>query len=306
MFTTYYRSLKDGKLRVTDDPLLGVWVHAEDPTDEERGLIASRYGFDVSLLRDAGDPYEVPRFEVEDGISYFFTRYPFTKNGEVVTIPFLIAIAESATLTVSMGHAPLFDTFISGKNQIVTTQKTKLFLQFSHALTLAYTKHLTELAREVQRCRAEFKTIRNRDMVRFVTIENALNEMLGALIPTGEALRTILSGKYLATHEDDRDEIEDILLATGQLIESAKGTLKTIQNIRNSYSVILTNNLNQTIKFLTSLTIIMTIPTVVSSLYGMNVTLPLGEHPFAFYAILLTILTAMLIFAWVFSKKEWL
>ncbi len=306
MITTFYRSTKDEELLTTEEPVLGVWVHAEDANDGERALIAERYGFDSSLLKDASDPFEVPRFEIEDGISYFFTRYPQTQDGEVTTVPVLIAVAESAVVTVTLGHATMFEPFTSGKTLVFTTQKTRLFLQFSHALMLAYTRHLTELAREVQRCRAEFRTIRNRDMVRFVTIENTLNEVLGALVPTGEALRTILSGKYLATHEGDRDEIEDLLLANGQLVESAKGTLKTIQNIRNSYSVILTNNLNQTIKFLTSLTIIMTIPTIVSSLYGMNIGLPFERHPLAFWGILLVILLAMLCFAWVFSKKEWL
>ena len=96
------------------------------------------------------------------------------------------------------------------------------------------------------------------------------------------------------------------MIANSQLVDSARSVLKTIQNIRTATEAILTNKLNATIQTLTILTIILTIPTVVASLYGMNVPLPLAENPMAFWMILVFIMLTVSAVVLVFKKGEWL
>ena len=95
------------------------------------------------------------------------------------------------------------------------------------------------------------------------------------------------------------------MIANDQLVESAKSVLKTIQNVRSATESTLTQSLNNTIKLLTALTVVLTIPTIVSSLYGMNVVLPLEGHPYAFWLILILIVAVMTLVSHYFMRKDW-
>lgn len=306
MVAYYFSDKATPVLHSLDEPRRGVWVHAERATSLELEQLSLRFALDLTLLTDATDPYEVPRFEVEDGVSYFYTRYPFGEGADTATAPILIAVTEDAVITITTEHPPFIDRLLDEKAGVATDEKTKLFIRIMAAIHDAYVRRLTGIRRDVQRSRVSFRTIRNSDIVGFVSIEHVLNESLGALVPTNEALKLILSGKYLTTQEEDTDLIEDVLLTNGQLIELAKTSLKTIQNIRSAYSAIMTNNLNRTIQFLTSLTIILMLPNIVSSFFGMNVTIPWGEHRFAFFEIvgLTALLVTMAIYF--FKRKDWI
>lgn len=306
MITYYFRSVKEEGLQTLTEPKPGTWVHVENPTDEELEVLSSKFGLDSDLLRDAVDFYEVPRFEYEDNIVYLYTRFPHETDGEIGTAPMLLAVTENAVVSVSREHPTFLNKYLEGKTVLYTTQRTKLFLQLMGGVHSWYKGHLIGIRREVQRSRVNLRDIKNRDIVRLVALEGTLNDFLSALVPTQAALGTILSGKHLTRYEEDLDMIEDIQLENAQLVESAKANLKTMQNIRSAYTAIVTNNLNQVIKFLTSLTIILTLPTLVGSLYGMNVPLPLAEYRHAFIAILTITLGGMAVVTYFFRRKEWL
>ncbi len=298
--------MKEESLQRTDAPRPGTWVHAENPTPEELDLLVERFGIERDLLHDAMDLYEVPRFEAWEQVSYFYTRFPHEAHDELGTVPILFAITPEFVISVARTHPAFLNEYVSGKRPVHTTQRTKLFLHLVEAINTAYRKKLIGIRREVQRNRVNLNRIRNADIAKLVALETTLNDFISALTPTYTALRTILSGKHLELYEDDQDLVEDIQLENQQIVESAKSNLKTIQNIRSSYTAIVTNNLNSVIKLLTSLTIIITIPTIIGSFFGMNVTLPLGNHPHAFLIITLTALTSMAIAALIFRKRDWL
>jgi magnesium transporter len=306
MITYYFRSVKEEKLQQIDEPRAGTWAHVENPSADELDQLSLRFALDRDLLQDAVDFFEVPRFEFEDGIAYFYTRFPHEITGDVSTAPILFIVTPDTVITVAREHPDFINTYIENTAPLFTTQRTKLFLILASAVNREYRSNMINIRRDVQRSRVNLRNIRNRDIVQLVIFESAVNDFMSALIPTGTALSTILSGNYLDLYEDDQDHVEDLQLENKQLIESAKTTLKNIQNIRSAYTSIVTNNLNQVIKFLTSLTIILTIPTLVGSLYGMNVTLPFGSHPLAFAGIAGITIVLMALVAYYFSRKEWI
>jgi magnesium transporter len=306
MITYYYRTMKAETLEVVDALRKGTWVHAEDPTEEELDTLAETLGLDRDLLTDAVDQNEVPRFEHEQEVAYFFARFPHKKSLELGTASMLIAVTPTAVVTVSRQHPSFIDKYIENRTPCYTTQRTKLFLLLVDAINKRYRSNLVSIRREIQKSKVNLRQIRNRDIVRLVELESSLNDFIGALVPTSSTLRTILSGSYLQLYEEDRDMIEDIQLENGQQVEAAKTGLKTIQNIRDAYTAIVTNNLNSVIKLLTALTIILTIPTVIGSLYGMNVVLPFADSPHAFFGIAFTAAAAMAVAAFVFVKRDWM
>lgn len=306
MLTIYHRTVKEPKLVVLETPRAGTWIHVENPSPEELTFLEGKLKLDSDLLRDATDFFEVPRFETEGGTAYFFTRFPTQTGDEVATAPIMFAVTKSVVVSFCKEHPVFLDRFIEGRAPFFTTQRTKLFLLLAGAINKHYERHLISIRREVRRNNINLRTIRNRDIVRLVAIENTLNDFASALVPTNAALRTILSGSHLQLYEKDMDIIEDIQLSNLQLVESSKSILKTIQNIRSSYTAIVTNNLNQIIKFLTSLTVILTVPTIVASLYGMNVQLPFMDSALVFLFIVVGIVLIMTMLAFLFVKKEWL
>lgn len=283
----------------------GVWAHAESPNEEEHAQLVTEGGFDEDLLKDAVDFYEAPRFEMKNDIAYFFTRVPHRGDFEVITTPLLIAISGNMVLTLSRTHLPFLEQVVSNET-VFTTQKSKLFLILMAKVVASYQQHLTQIRRASRLGLSSMEEISNKTILEFVSHERTLNEFVDALVPTNRALETMLSGKYLELHEKDAELVEDLSLAMEQLIRSAQSTLKSMQNIRSAYATIVANNLNQVMKFLAALTVVLTIPMVVSSFYGMNVPLPFAERPLAFFAILGGTFTCVLAVVAVFFKRDWI
>jgi len=307
MITHYFRTLKDDELKELDETRSGVWTHVVKPTDEELELLTKEYALDEAVLEDAKDFFEVPRLERSGGVSYFFTRYPFDQNEEDVdTAPLLIVMGESFVVTIAQKSVPQFKCFFEGKEEIHTTQKTKLFLQIMESIVNSYDKKLIRLRRAVHRDRAHLRYIGNKEVVRLVNYEHELNDMVAALVPTNAWLEQVMEANYMQLYSEDKELMEDLRIATRQLVESARSVLKTIQNVRNASEAILTNNLNATIRTLTILTILLTVPTIVASLYGMNIDLPLANHPHMFWLIVLFILMVVSLLVWLFRRNRWL
>ncbi len=306
MINYYYRSVKETALQKIDSPRPGTWVHVEGPTDEELDRVSEMFGLNRDLLNDAVDINEVPRFENENDISYFFTRFPHKNNSELGTATILIAVTPTEVITISNEHPAIFDEYIHNKSPLITTQRTKLFLMLVSANNKGYYNKLVSIRKKVQMSRVNLQKIKNKDITILVEIESTLNEYVNALVSSSSAIKKILSKNYLKLYDEDKDIIEDIQLEKQQQLETAKTNLKTIQNIRDAYTAIITNNLNSVIKLLTSLTIILTIPTIISSMYGMNVPLPFSNYEHAFFAISVFAILAMATVTFIFIKRDWI
>ena len=307
MITHYFRTLKDPELKTIDAIRSGVWTHVVEPTDEELQFLVKELALDEAIVADAKDFFEVPRMERSGGVTYFFTRYPYDQEEEDVdTAPLLIVMGESFVLTIALKNVPQIQRFLSGKEVVHTTQKAKLFIQIMTAITKSFDKKLVRLRRAVHRDRAQLKNIGSSEIVRFVNYEHELNDMITSLVPTNVWLNQVTGGNFMQLRNEDIEIMEDLMIANSQLVDSARSVLKTLQNVRGASEAILTNNLNASIRALTVLTILLTIPTIVASLFGMNIALPLAEHQYAFWLVLVFILVIVSSVTWIFKRNKWL
>ncbi len=307
MITHYFKTLKDSELKELETTRTGVWTHVVAPTEEELEAIVGEYGLDNAIVTDIKDFFEVPRMEKSGSATYFFARYPFDeKDEDIDTAPLLIVMGESFVLTISMREVPQFKAFITGKAEIQTTQKAKFFIQIMDVLTKSYEYELVHLRKAVHSDRSRLRKIGNREIEKLVNYEHELNDMIASVVPTNAWLQQVTTGNYMQLFHEDVELMEDLMIANSQLIDSARSILKTIQNIRTATEAILTNKLNATIQRLTILTIILTIPTIIASLYGMNVPLPLAGNPMAFWMVLTVIMLTIVVAVALFKKSEWL
>lgn len=306
MVTYYFRTVKDSELKTLSELRTGIWIHAEAPSEAELHALFKELALDHSIIEDAQDFFEVPRLERVGGATYFFTRYPYAeKEEDTDTAPLLIIMGESFVLTVSQRPIPQFARFITGEEPVITTQKTKLFIQFMQAITTDFERQLVRLRKAVHRDRARLRRIGNKEIVQFVSYEHKLNDMVAAVVPTNTALRQVTKGNYMQLYTDDVELMEDLMIDNGQLVESARSVLNTIQNVRGATEAILTNRLNNALQILTVLTILLTVPLVIASFYGMNVDLPLQEHPQAFWIINGIVWLSMAGLAAFFKRQQW-
>lgn len=307
MITYYFRTIKDESLNVVTDLRSGVWIHAVTPTDEELREVFGKLALDEAIVEDAQDFFEVPRIERSTGVTYFFTRYPYNeKKEDTDTAPLLIVMGESFVLTVVQRDIPQFAELLDGKELVYTTQKTKLFIQMMQTITTSFEKQLIVLRRNVHRDRARLRRIGNREIQKFVNYEHKLNDMIAAIVPTNTSLNKVVKGNFIQLYSDDVESMEDLIIDNNQLVESARALLTTMLNVRSATEAILTNNLNTTIKTLTVLTILLTIPTIVASLFGMNVPLPLSDSQYAFWIVVGIIIASVGSVVWYFKRNEWL
>ena len=309
MISYYYKNIRSKTLEKLEKYKQGAWVYVEAPTREELKQLIEDYDLDPGHVHDVLDEDEMPRLEKEDDVNYLFTRFAYAGDHlNITTTPLLLIMSEHMFISIAAHPLPRIERFIDGKIKFNTTQRTKLMLQVLDQVVDQYEVFLNSISRQIKtiRSRLRVEEIRNKDLIDFVEIEDELNEFLTALTPTNSILRRLLLGNHIKLFSEDEDIVEDLLLNNEQTIEGCKSSLKLVVNIREAYTSIMTNNLNRIIRVLTVLTAIISVSTLVSSIYGMNVNLPFDESPMAFAGILAFTLTVTLSLLYIFRKHRWL
>ncbi len=307
MITHYHSSARARTLTIIDEPKAGAWCHVVQPDGAELDYIAEKFNLDRDILNDAIDAYEAPRVEVEAGTTYVFARYCRPEDPDIPTEPILIVYTDSAIVTIMRSNDNVLEQILNGVVPILTTQKTKTFLHIFEQINRSYRLQLNTVAKQILRFRSQLRAtdVASVEIIRFIELEEDLNEFLSALQPQGLVLKALQNGKHMRLYEDDKDLVEDIMLNTNELVELSKSRLRSIVNIRQAYDVIATNNLNRTFRRLTSIAIFLTIPTIVGGLFGMNVPLPFQHNEFTFVFVLLFIALTMLLMVRYFKRRNW-
>ncbi len=306
MIKYYYKSLRSQSVQELDDYKRGAWVYVEAPTPEEVDYLVERFDLTPGHIEDGLDEDEMPRLEKEGDQSYIFVRYAYKGvDGELATVPLLFIFSSDIMMTISLVRVPCIDKFVQGKVEFATTQRAKLVLQILHQIVEQYDAYINGTSKQIKLIRSRLRghEISNQDFIDFVVIEDELNEFLASLQPTNATLRRLLRGRYIPLFEEDQDIIEDLLLNNEQSIEACNSNIKSIVNIREAYSSISSNNLNRTMKLLTAATVLITLPNVVYSMYGMNIKLPFQHAAFA-YPLVLGISLLLLAFVFVIARNK--
>jgi magnesium transporter len=308
MIVNYHSTARSRVLTQVAQPKAGSWCHAVEPSEKELDNLAKQFNLDRDLLEDATDIYEAPRIEVSEGATYVFTRYCHPEGQEIATEPLLIIYTSDIIITVMRTNSTVLDQLFNNRLEILTTQKTKLFLHILEQINRSYSLQLNVIIKKILRSRAQLRqsVVRSGDIIQFIEIEEDLNEFLSALQPQALVLAKLETGRYMKLYEDDKDLVEDIKLGTAELIELSKTRVKTAINIRQAYDAIATNNLNKIFKRLTSIAIFLAVPTIVSGIFGMNVTLPLQHAQYAFWIVLGIMAISITLMARYFQKRDWL
>ena len=276
----YYVRRSDGEAYqlVTTPPVENVWIHGEGVDETDLRLLSTTYGMNFNVLRDVLDVNELPRVESHDEGLYVFVRTAQRgKHGQVVTTPVLLAVKGTVFANVSIASMTDYKlaTPVLTAQQGATT--TSLLLGMFATVVSEYEELMQRTARYIFNTGRRLRTheVTNQDFIAFVTVEDNLNEYrmnLSGMLVVAERLRETVQDR------SDKEALDDILLYIRQLLVSIERHNQTVTSIRNAYGTIANNVLNQRMKTLTVLTVMITLPNVFYGMYGMNVPLPFQDE----------------------------
>lgn len=308
MIKTYFKTKNSRGLQTIKELRDGAWINAENIVDEDFAFIEQITGLAGADLADILDPYELPRVERQDGNLLIFIRTPKepqAKNSEkfLYTESLTIICTDKYFITLSPGRNNIVRAILDSDQPAATTQRSKLLIYILLKTSQLFTKEIRQLRRELLKRQRYVRRVSDKDISDLVEDEEILNQYVSALIPLNRVLETISGGKLIQLFDDDSDLFEDMIISTRQSLDLCLTSIKSIKSLLESYQIIFTNRLNRRIQVLTVLTILLTIPTVVGSLYGMNVKLPFGDNPWAFFYIMVVIILLTFSFLWFYKKK---
>lgn len=302
----FYKKEKDEEVKVLDKPAEGCWVHLDEATSSDLNELGKLIGMDYSDLQDCLDKYEIPRIEKVDNHVVIYTRYPTDQEVGLYTSTLTLIVTRQFFVTISPHRCLLIKNFLNQKNFSSTLEPRKLLIQLLFKINQEFTGQIRRLRYNILSAEKEIVHVDSEDITVLIKNEEILNQYYSSLIPMRTLIDGIRNFKSIAFDEQELESLEDLLNSVKQSEELCNIVLKSIRSLRDSYQSMFANNLHKTIKLLTALTIILNIPTMIASIYGMNVNLPLVNHRYAFEIIVAVILIASALGFYIFKRKKWM
>lgn len=304
MMEIYFKTIRDTEFKRVEELRAGCWIYVREATLDDLAPIAQISSLELSDLKDSLDKYEVPRIERHKDTIILFTRYPGEGDPGLHTEPLTIILTSTYLITISPNSSHIIDNLLVMHLHIATTQKAKLLLYILLRITQEFTTSIKR-SRSVILLHEEGK-IDSEAIVLLTKNEDTLNQYLTSLVPMRNVLETLATERYLNLYEKDLDLLQDLMIAIRQSEDLCRVNVKGIRSLRDSYQIIFTNDVNRTIKRLTAITIIFSIPTMIASMYGMNVSLPFQTAPLAFIGVISFASFCCLCAVILFLKNRWL
>mgnify|MGYP001810125437 CR=1 FL=1 len=299
MIEYYKRTISQNELKKIEDFKVGSWINVIAPNHDELALLAKNHNLDIELLEEGLDDNELPRIDFDQGNNYIYVKSGHKDKNKLLTI--LIVIGEDFILTLSKHKVPEFDLLISKSVKIVTTQRLKTLISMLYLIDQGIEKDVLNVVKTVQQKKKSSKDLKEKDIDDLLDFEDYLNNLVSMYYYTSLLYSKLT--KHLNFLEDDRLLLQDLIVETEEGLNLCKNSLKTISNIRNNYSIVLSNKLNRSIQILTLFTIAINIPAAIGGIYGMNIGLPFQNSPFAFIYVM-CIIAILITSFFIFAKKK--
>ena len=313
MIKIYNTNIETDKLEETNEIKKGVWINLLNPSDSEIKRVCSEINIEEDFIRYPLDYEEQVRIDVEDDAILFVIDVPIIEDIKddttYTTMPLgVIIIRDDYFITVSLKRNKVIDAFEKSRvKNFYTYKKTRFLLQILYLNSACYLDNLKKINKEQEATVFLLQqSMKNRDLIQLLNLQNSLIYITTSLKSNEIVMEKTLRGKVLKMYEEDEDILEDAIIENRQAIEMSKTYSDILTSTMDAYSSIISNNLNGVMKFLTSLTILISVPTLIASIWGMNVELPFeaSEHGFAIL-VGISVAVAMIAFIWL-KKKDML
>ena len=293
----------------------GAWINLVNPSENEIKKVCENINIQEDFIRDALDFEEKARIDQEDddNTTLFVVDVPIIEKGEeneiYATMPLgMIVVRDDFFITVSLRKNKIVESFEKRKiKNFQTYKKTRFIFQILYLNSSFYLNYLKQINKETEIAEYILKnSMRNKELLKLLNLEKGLVYFTTSLKSNELVMEKTLRGKIIKLYEEDSEILEDAITENKQAIEMAQIYTNILNGTMDAYASIISNNLNSVMKTLTSITIILAIPTMISSFWGMNVNLPLQNSPFGFIIMIVISVLLTLLVSWWLKRRNML
>ncbi len=291
----------------------GSWFNLIKPTADEIKQVANALNIDADFLRDSLDSEERSRIELDDDKLLIITNIPMMEDeNSFDTLPLGVIMTPDNIVTVSLKENRIISFFNQDTTKLFdTADRTRFLFQILFRSTKFYLRYLEHINRHTDKIEVDLKrTMKNKALFQLLDVQKSLVYFTTALKDNGRVLEKLSRYKKISSfstfmnyNEEIEDLMEDVIIENKQAVEMVEMHRNILESMMDAFASIISNNLNIVMKFLTSVTIILAIPTMVASFWGMNVEVPMAGGHYAFLGILLFSLVLAGIIAVILARK---
>ena len=305
--------IEDGAMHEKEEMQPGCWIALTNPTASEIIDIADTYQIDPDHLRAPLDEEERSRIEVEDEYTLILVDIPSIeeRNGKdwFVTIPLAIITTKDVLITVCLEETPVLTSFMDGRvRDFHTFMKTRFILQILYKNATQFLQYLRIIDKKSEVIERKLhQSQKNEELIELLELEKSLVYFTTSLRSNEVVLEKLLRIEKIKKYPEDTDLLEDVIVENKQAIEMANIYSGILSGTMDAFASVISNNLNIVMKFLATVTIVLSIPTMIASFYGMNVNshgMPFADSPYGFAIVLGLTLLLSLFVAYIFNKKD--
>lgn len=273
---SFYKTI-NGKIEEIKEYEQGCWINCIAPEENEVQYLLEFFSIPPELLRSALDEEESSHIDSEDDTTLIIIDVPVVekaqKNITYSTMPIGIMITDKNVITIALKENTVLSEFSEGVvRNVITSYKTHFVLHIMLRMATKYHQYLKQIDRINNRIERELRrSAQNKELHQLLDIEKSLVYFSSSLKADELTLEKIMRGRYIKLYDEDQDLLEDVLIEIKQAIDMASIHLNILNGTMDVFATIISNNLNVIMKIQASLTLLVSVPTVISGFYGMNI-----------------------------------
>ncbi len=313
MLKIYNTNIETGNLEEIKQFIKGSWINLVNPSEAEIKKVCENVQMEEEFIRDALDFEEKARIDTEedDNTILFVVDVPIIEKNEenemYTTMPLgMIVVRDDFFITVSLRKNRVIEDFEKRKiKNFQTYKKSRFIFQILYLNSSYYLTYLKQINKETEIAEYILKnSMKNKELLKLLNLEKSLVYFTTSLKSNELVMEKTMRGKIIKLYDDDEDILEDAITENRQAIEMANIYRDILNGTTDAYASIISNNLNGVMKTLTAITIVLAVPTMISSFWGMNVKLPFENNPFGFVIMIILAVVTTLIVTWWLKKRD--
>lgn len=315
MLKIYNTDIETNRIEEIKEFKKGSWISLVSPSEVEIRKVCENVNIQEDFIRDALDYEEKARIDTEedDGTILFVIDVPVIEKSEendiYTTMPLgMIVVRDDFFITVSLKKNKVIEDFEKRKiKNFQTYKKTRFIFQIFYLNSSYFLNYLKQINKETEIAEYILKnSMKNKELLKLLSLEKGLVYFTTSLKSNEIVMEKTMRGKIIKLYDDDEDILEDAIIENRQAIEMSQIYSNILNGTMDAYASIISNNLNGVMKFLTSITIVLAIPTMISSFWGMNVNLPFQNSPIGFSIMIVIAIITTLAVTWWLKRRDML
>lgn len=319
MLQMFYTNSENNLITVSNEDItqgmniVGKWIHLSNPTDKEIEFVNELTAIPEEFIKAALDEEERARIEVEDGNVLALFDIPTLEEQDesfytYSTLPFAFISTGKTVVTVCLKESAIIQTFINGRVKgFATYKRTRFLLQLLYVTSTRFLKYLKQIDKTSNRIQSELhRSMKNKELIQLLEIEKSLVYFSTSLRGNSVVIDKINRIDGIKFYEEDTDLWEDVVIENRQAIEMCNIYRDILSGTMDAFASVISNNLNIVMRLLTILTILIAIPSMIASFFGMNTGVPWQGQISGFYIVIgISVAICIIVGIFMFKNKKY-